>query len=70
MISTRMADSGMMIREIQVMTLEMENIMISTPTSVTKDVMNVVMDWFREEPSVSTSLVMRDWMSPIWLDSK
>ena len=52
------------------MTLEMENIMISTPTSVTKDVMNVVMDWFREEPSVSTSLVMRDWMSPIWLDSK
>ena len=55
---------------ISVISGEMESIITSTPTRVQTEVISCVMDWFRDWPSVSTSLVMRLSTSPTVLDSK
>ena len=48
----------------------MVSIMITTPTMVVAEVMSCVTPWFRLCPSVSTSLVMRESVSPVELRSK
>ena len=52
------------------MTPLMDSIMASTPTTVTTEVMSWVTPWFRLWPRVSTSLVMRERVSPVEFFSK
>ena len=59
-----------MTKATSVMIQLMESIMTSTPTTVTAEVMAWVMPWLRLWPSVSTSLVMRERVSPVEVFSK
>ncbi len=68
MMST--TDTGRMTTVTSVMSGLMVSIMTSTPTMVVTDVMSCVTPWFRLCPSVSTSLVMRESVSPTELRSK
>ena len=63
-------ETGTMTRATSVMIQLMESIMTSTPTTVTAEVMAWVMPWLRLWPSVSTSLVMRERVSPVEVFSK
>ena len=62
---TSTAETGRMNTVMSVMSGLMDSIMISTPTMVVVDVMSCVTPWFRLWPSVSTSLVMRESVSPV-----
>ena len=68
MMST--TETGRMTTVISVMSGLMDSIMMSTPTMVVTDVMSWVTPWFRLWPSVSTSFVMRDRVSPTLVRSK
>ena len=59
-----------MTRATRVMATLMDSIMASTPTTVTEEVMSWVIPWFRLWPRVSTSLVMRERVSPVEFFSK
>ena len=63
-------EMGRMTTVISVMSGLMVSIMTSTPMMVVTDVMSWVMPWLRLWPSVSTSLVMRDKVSPTLVRSK
>ena len=59
-----------MTRVISVMTQLIDSIMTTTPTTVTREVTSCVTPWLRLCPSVSTSLVMRERVSPVEFLSK
>ena len=63
-------DTGRMSTVMPVSSGLMVSIMITTPTMVVAEVMSCVTPWFRLWPSVSTSLVMRESVSPVELRSK
>ena len=61
---------GTMTTVMSVMSGLIESIMTNTPTMVVIEVMSCVTPWLRLWPSVSTSLVMRESVSPTELRSK
>ena len=63
-------DTGRMSTVMPVSSGLMVSIMITTPTMVVAEVMSCVTPWLRLCPSVSTSLVMRESVSPVELRSK
>ena len=67
---TSAMDTGIITRATSVMTALMDSIMASTPTTVTAEVIIWVTPWFRLWPRVSTSLVMRESVSPVEFLSK
>ena len=68
MMST--SETGSMTSVIPVIARLIESIIATTPMSVVIDVIICVTPWFRLCPKVSTSLVMRESVSPVELRSK
>ena len=64
------SDAGTMSSVTNVMGTLMDTMTASTPTMVTDDRSSSDMPWFRLCPSVSTSLVMRESVSPVLVRSK
>ena len=70
MTLTRTTDTGTMTSVTSVMSGLMVSIITSTPTIVAALVMSCVTPWLRLWPSESTSLVMRESVSPTEVRSK
>ena len=66
----RPPDMGKIASAIRVIRGLMESIITSTPMMVVRDVISVVMLWLKFCPMVSTSLVIRERISPTVRDSK